>query len=147
MNKKPTYQEQFNKLTEAYISNKVDPYYGCGCFVGNLLNGKGNWELGREMLIWHRSKEYGYQISPKGLHHTLLVLQEECDSLYTPREIFELEKKFLRCYNSLKDQDGEEEALFKAFETTLDLLKEIHISKGEIIDTIPVFTKRQLIHQ
>ena len=143
MEKKPTYQEQFNKLTEAYIRNKVNPYWGCARFVGNLLNNNGDWEIGRELKVSCQKPDYDYSI--KSGNCISSVLKKECNNLYDAIDIFELEKKFLRSYNtSLAEGIDREDALFKAFEVTLDLLKQIHISKGEIIDQEPVFKKRTL---
>lgn len=37
-----------------------------------------------------------------------------------------------------------EAALFAGMSAALDVLKQIHIERGEVIDEVPVFTKRQL---
>jgi hypothetical protein len=37
-----------------------------------------------------------------------------------------------------------EDALFNAMDVTLDMLKEIHISNGEVIEEEFIFTKRKL---
>lgn len=43
-----------------------------------------------------------------------------------------------------EDEVISENTLFHAFEVTLEALKQLRISKGEIIDETPVFVKRSL---
>jgi len=159
MNKTPTYKEQFDKLTRAYISGEVDPWDCQACFVGNLLNNVGRWSDCRigDIDIFMTGKgrigfaswsnEYRFN---KGVDTIL----EESSGLYTPQEIADIEAVFIK---TIVDNGGrqyawkdeivtptDEEALFVAFEATLEFLKQIHISKGEVIDETPVFQKRQL---
>jgi hypothetical protein len=47
-------------------------------------------------------------------------------------------------FYSRKDNPKYEDALFKAFESTLEMLKGIHQAKGEIIEETPAFVKRNL---
>lgn len=76
----------------------------------------------------------------------------EAEGFYSTDEILELERCFLRHYTRLAPRTGDElavtvfneDALFIAFEKTLDLLKKIHESKGEIVDDFQ-FVKRQLV--
>jgi hypothetical protein len=164
----PTYKEQFDKLTEAYINLKVNPFYACNCFVGNLLNGSNEWSSYRiyERVIGKYKVtncfKRDYSITFDG---------------YNMEEIVTLERKFLKTY--IKENNGvdnflkeirefdnyqkfcsspyegksyeeamtiQENALYKAFESTLDLLRDIHKQHGENLDQeeIPTFTKRQL---
>jgi hypothetical protein len=53
--------------------------------------------------------------------------------------------RFILC-DSGHITEADEEALFKAFSVTLDLLRDIHIAKGENLDQeeVPTFTKRVL---
>lgn len=34
----PTFKEQYNKIVNAYLKGELNPWDGCACFVGNLLN-------------------------------------------------------------------------------------------------------------
>lgn len=158
--KKPTYKEQFDKLTEAYIAGEVNPLDSCACFIGNLLNGKNEWGAGRAF-----TDEYECVIKQPQLIADCVA--KEAGGLYTPYEIIDMEMLFLQTisdwspgaarrmfYSARKivvDDESlvteeDESALFHAFCVTLDRLKEIHISKGEVIDETPVFKKRVLTH-
>lgn len=143
-----SYKNQFNKLTSAYIAGKVDPYSSCGCFVGNLLNNTRDWVSARSLDFKVTEDQTDKTISKK-------CVDEESNNSYSLQEIYDLERIFLRTY---KENNGDyyafdsirgtgatkqdEDALFIAFEKTLEYLKQLHISKGEVIDETPVFNKR-----
>lgn len=140
---KPSYSTQWNKLTTAYVNNKVDPMSECACFVGNLLNNRSEWAGCRtsegsfhspsvKMVLCKGSSFYRSGVE---------CIQEQSGGLYTPEDIIAMEQLFLRTVNQLGDY---EEDLFKAFCVTLDLLKKIHIKAGEDVDESPVFVKRVL---
>ena len=148
----PTYKEQFDKLTRAYIEDRVNPFADCACFVGNLLNNNGRWGCER---YWGTEGDILNALEKTRFSDTEIirvVLLDESASLYTPDEIILLERMFLRTFKDnggSRDRDDDdkwdgEEALFVAFQATLDLLKQIHISKGEVIDETPKFSKRVL---
>lgn len=144
-----TFKKAFDRLTEAYIKDQVNPFDQCACFVGNLLNGK-DW-TNINLLNSTREYEnfYGFciPIGFRTLDHIKRVLERECDSFYTPDNVDVLEKLFLKVYHQhggRRHQDIDEDALFKAFEVTLDLLKKIHESHGEVVDQYE-FKQRQLI--
>lgn len=141
------YSEQFNKLTTAYVAGKVDPYSACGCFVGNLLNNNREWIEARFGL--GNIGDYDKKTMEKSTN----CVRKESNGLYSLQEIYNLEKLFLETYSENKGDtqafsssetptQQDEDALFIAFEKTLDALKELHISKGEVIDEVPVFKKR-----
>lgn len=153
MKKTPTYKEQFDKITRAYIANELEPYQDCACFIGNLLEG-GIWSMcrpdfgkvGRLPII----QEHEYI---EGLN----FIREMSNGLYSPQDIMNMEKNFLEVINSnttTNDSIGGinhkrhrnfENALFLAMESTLEMLKKIHEDSGEIVDPPSVpFTKRQL---
>lgn len=131
----PTYKEQFDKITRAYIANELNPLDGCACFIGNLLNGNSRWTFGRK-FDWGNDG-LATVCNEKFL---LSIVKKEANGLYTAQEIVDLEENFLDKYACLLSR---EDALFHAMESTLEMLKQIHISKGEIVDPIP-FAKRQL---
>jgi hypothetical protein len=156
-----TYKEQFDKLTEAYINDKVKPWECEACFVGNMLGGS-LWSMATE---YFREKDILKMTSIPFIHTCKEISIPFIEnSGYTVEEVVEIEDNFLGVINNnlyLKEKrdleafrpatasynyKGElpeyEDALFKAFESTLELLKEIHIKKGEIIEEVPVFTKR-----
>lgn len=149
--KKPTYAEQWQKLTEAYVNDRVNAYEPCCCFVGNLLNGTDGWEACRKSSDGWGMEVYRHPFVSLTLFDDTTSMYVDgresielhSNGLYKPIDIIQLEQLFLRTYNTTKN----EESLFKAFCVTLDLLKQIHISKGEVIDETPVFTKRILVAQ
>jgi hypothetical protein len=147
VNKYPTYIEQYDKLSIAYIKGEVKPYDHCACFIGNLLNNSSQWQ---------GVKTYLGVISDASSDKFLLgcrIINKESNGLYDAMDIVKLEELFMLTYqrsihnntNSSYDE-CHEYALFKAFEAALDFLKNIHQSKGEIIDQpIPLFEKRVLV--
>jgi len=131
----PTYKEQFDKITRAYIADELQPTNSCACFIGNLLNNNREWAMGR-VFDW---KNHGIGVVANE-HLIMLVVNAEANGLYSAQEIVDMEDNFLSIYS---DGFQSEDALFHAMESTLEMLKQIHISKGEQVDPIP-FAKRQL---
>jgi hypothetical protein len=132
----PSYKEQFDKLTRAYIANEVLPLNACACFVGNLLNGLGSWV--------HARSYNGLGVLDNDSHFKPIAdmcIKEQSNGLYTAQEIINLEKVFLQSWRPLQNEDS----MFDAFCVTLDLLKQIHLSKGEIIDEVPEFKRRVMV--
>jgi hypothetical protein len=151
-----SFKTQYDKLSEAYIHNKVEPYYDCACFIGNLLGGRGSWSIIRRFN--HRGKSELVCPSSSSYIYGEQFIIEGSDNTYTCEEILQMENLFLEtletstvgniqvtCYNTdlVKEHPNYEDALFKAFCVTLDLLKQIHESKGEVVDEF-TFTKREL---
>lgn len=132
----PTFIEQYNKVTKAYMNNELKPLDSCACFIGNMLNNKSeNWTFCREFNPL-KNPNYSFILIPN--------LMEKEYNFYTSEEIYKLERNFLLMsycgfFNSLT-----EESLFKAMESTLDMLKKIHESKGEIVEEYS-FKKRELV--
>lgn len=162
-----TFKQQFDKLTEAYIKDEVNPYDNCGCFVGNLLNKNEDWancltglrSCGKgEVVIRSEIKNYFYLDMREYDDAVSLIVKEG----YTPRQICMLENCFMHnitkhldfnslnindvssCVKLLNIRPDKEDIIFNAFSKTLDLLKEIHESRGEIVDKIE-FKKRELV--
>lgn len=125
-----TFKQQFDKLTEAYIRGEVDAFDCKKCFVGNLLNGNGDWMDCRG--------DIGELTDEKGLK---TIISIEANGFYTPLEIIQLEERFMDLAPLPSRQH--EDLLFEAFSKTLDLLKQIHESKGEIVEPFE-FVKREL---
>lgn len=135
-----TYKEQFDKLTRAYIAEEVNPYRSCNCFIGNLL-GTDEWK--RNIESEHNGQYSGEEIANMEVnfmstvkHLTIGGRDNFFANAFSEREI-----NLLR--DSIFTHPNYENALFKAFESTLDMLKLIHIFKGEIINNAPIFIKRQ----
>lgn len=147
----PTYKEQFDKLTRAYIAGKVNPFQCCGCFIGNLLNGHGSWNKVKPNLMVQDWTDGLRQVTPVEYVNALECIKVNSGGLYTADDIIKLERKFMDMIGNYRGLEKwvnptpeMEDVLFKAFEKALSMLKQIHQSKGEIIDETPVFQKRQL---
>lgn len=160
-----TYKEQYNKLTEAYINLKVNPFTGCNCFVGNLL-GNGQWEFAR----WYSSiidkriplnkcirEEKLSDVKPGilGQYSVLDILELErtfltkfIDYIHAERFCVDLRQYFREIGGTIEEWENyetkQEEGLFLAFEAALSVLRKIHIKNGETLDNEPTFVKREL---
>lgn len=152
----PTFKQQFDKLTTAYIENKVEPWEPCGCFVGNLLNGHEAWTYGRKYSNFSPLLLEGINY-----HIGLQCVLEQSKGLYTMEDICRIEKAFmtplkqgLKAYQGIthvpsliealeyEQTAGYEETLFTAFSNALDVLREIHLAKGEVIEETSTFKPR-----
>lgn len=149
----PSYKSQFDKLTVAYIANQVNPYDCCGCFVGNLLNRTSMWNRCKsDLIIYDMGSTVGRVVTPQEMEEARLSIEAQSNGFYTPEEIIDLEGNFMRIVRGYGDFKSwrhptpkMEDVLFRAFEATLNGLKQLHLSKGEIIDETPVFVKRSLV--
>lgn len=137
-----TFREQFDKLVKAYMSDEVKPLNPCACFVGNLLNHSSAWAN----LRYVANDGFNFIFVRKSCsaitkYHTERSIRINSDGTYTVKEIYKLEKLFM---NTWHDGGRTEDSLFEAFEKTLLLLREIHESKGEVVEDYS-FTKRELV--
>lgn len=130
----PTYQQQFNKITEAYIKGEILPFKACFCFIGNLLNKTDQWVDARNSFC---------DVPNFFINNSLMEKEiiRHAGGLYKPMEIAQMETLFCRTYQK---HGKTEDALFIAMCAALEVLKQIHIERGEVIDDAPVFTKREL---
>ena len=142
--KQPTYKEQHDKIVSAYMKDKLDPLNSCACFIGNLLNGKAEW-------AWIRTWKDNLPVVNHPLHRFFLsgirCIFAESNELYSVENIIALERNFLKTlYPKGINLAGtfDEDKLFEAMDTTLEMLKQIHISKGEKVEEIE-FVKRELV--
>jgi hypothetical protein len=146
----PTFQQQFDKITKAYFKNELQPFKACACFIGNMLNGNQDWRHGR--IFFDNGKSLPYNV--------IIVadtLEKESNLLYSMVDIVKLENNFLKKlkYSANEHQildNGNviapsytEENLYKAMESTLVMLREMHEQKGEIVQDYS-FVKRELVN-
>lgn len=156
-----TFREQYDKLVKAYLAGEVNPWRSCACFVGNLLNKADTWayliERGEEggameELLKLRKRELDYfrenylKLQDRG--EALSCIRVHGRDMYSPKEIVELEALFMRTYglHTQYEKEINEEKLFEAFEVTLLKLREIHESKGEVIEDY-IFKKREPVKE
>lgn len=140
-----TFKQQFDKLTEAYIRNEVNPYDSCACFIGNLLNNNDGWAdalaCGTARAVY-KPAEIANAIRNENM--LISVIKNEAEGFYSPLDIVRLEKNFMDFFWGRPRCIEPEELLFMAFDSTLDMLKQIHESKGEIVEPFE-FKQRQLL--
>lgn len=149
----PSFKGQFDKVTTAYIDNRLNPYNNCACFIGNILHGDA-WGLCR------------FSSSSEVLSMGLRFIESSSKGLYTRGFIMHLEAVFLSTINDIcPAEEGVsiytpmitlfgsksrthhpdyEKALFEAMTVTLEELRNYHEMAGEIIDAPPVLAKRGL---
>lgn len=130
-----TYQQAYDKIIDAYFKDEIRPYHDNFCLCGTLAIG-----------FWNRPLHCDYTKEP-----------------YSKTEYARMESELLialgnkprgkKMFHWCGDGDGVngrlteryEDKLFKGMSAALDVLKEIHRSRGEDVDNISQpFTKRQL---
>lgn len=172
MEQKHSYKKMYDLITEAYIKGELNPYQCEACFVGNMCGNQGNWSgVSKNTPLFYGStgvvdwlkeseqfitRKFNGFYTPEDIaeieYNFLRVLDDNCPvyggGLTRIKMIFGSATYggigYLYAAFSRKTNPNYENALFLAMESTLNFLKEIHISKGEIIDEIPVFNKREL---
>lgn len=131
----PKYSEQFDKITVAYIEDKILPYNRNFCFCGTLApleeNNKG-WSEKDYTSIQLNKMEFA-------LLHSIReeTFPDEKDVFFTSDHMYgELREK-------VTSHPNYENALFNGMVAALEVIKQIHIEKGEVIDETPSFQKRR----
>lgn len=120
-----TYNQAYNKIIEAYFKDEIRPYEAPFCFCGTLCNGSSSW----------RRIEYK-GIFSGDIHNDFLG--------YTGKEYADMEKALLLpLLGCMSGGNTYEDKLFEGMCAALDVLKEIYIGKGEIIDEDLGLVKRE----
>lgn len=130
-----TYKEAYDKIIEAYFKDEIKPCDAEFCFCGTLCDNSRAWH---KSSIWavhrnfgtYRGREY---VRMEGALLGTISRELGCNALMYDDE--ELKRIFKTEY---------EDALFSGMCAALDVLKQIHIERGEIIDDLPSLTKRVL---
>ena len=132
----PTYEQQFNKITEAYIKGDIKPMDRSFCFCGTLEDNDHKW-INKNTC--------------KNLTYSFGEYKKMEDALLNHLTQFSIFRTIDGCWMGngcpeLCDPIKYEPALFNGIVAALEVLKQIHIERGEIIDQPPVFTKRLTLH-
>ncbi len=126
----PTFQEQYNKIIDAYFKDEIKPLDAHFCFCGTLCENSNNWYGAARYFhldyMFYKGSEY---------------LRMEKSLIDTMSDFERLKgQHFVR-----EDHPIYEESLFIGMCAALEVLKQIHIERGEVIDEIkPAFAKRTL---
>jgi len=125
-NTKLTHKQAYDKIIDAYFKDEIQPYDAKFCFCGTLAENSYDWH-NRSSNIFEEIKHRDYKYY-KGVDYA------------------RMEHALLSNINGLPNYHSDyETALFSAMSAALDVLKQIHIERGEVIDEVPVFTKRELV--
>lgn len=131
MKQLPTYTEQFNKITEAYIKGEIEPNNTKFCFCGTLEGRRGDW--------YYKAHFGGNGTTVYSVGE--LVRMEAALFKQFPETVWDCVPFFSCSYTRIPDY---EDKLFNGMVAALEVLKQIHIERGEIIDDAPQFQKRKL---
>lgn len=126
---KLTYRQAYDKIIEAYFKDEIEPLDGNFCFCGNLCDNTSDW------MGWQENYDsHGYAGGDfDRMEHALFAGMKRVAGVDSV------------CYIP-HTSPIYEEALFAGMSAALDVLKEIHRSRGENVDEdIPAFTKRELV--
>jgi hypothetical protein len=138
---KPTFKEQSEKIIQAYLKCGIEPMNPRGCFVGNLLNNTKEWRKGIGFVYGTTTADVTLKLE------AMRSISKESKNLYSLQEIADIENNFMTIVTghwSHMGSDYSEDELFEAMISTLELLKQIHILKGEVIEEEIVLQKREL---
>ncbi len=127
------HEAQYRKIEKAYLEYQISVECPHCNFVGTLLNNNPYWalvieeyELIEGQIVPHIA------MNKESLYKGLMTIEAEGEMFYGINDILELERKWrsFRHYMTLRNV-ATEEALYRTLNVTLNLLKEIHIRKGE----------------
>ncbi len=116
------YNEAYDKIIQAYFKDELEPYDANFCFCGNLCDRTDDW--------FRASNSLSHQC-------------HNASHGYRGRELYEMEQALL-IHVEPSPYPKYEDDLFAGMSAALDVLKQIHRERGEDVDSVPVFTKRQL---
>ena len=129
----PTYKESYDKIIEAYFKDEIEPYDSNFCFCGTLSPDR-EWRS-----QWDIEKRYPYSTKQYSEMEWALLwtINEEMQPISPAFSYTDIEAK--------KANPKYEDALFKGMCASLEVLKQIHIERGENVEGEFEFKKRQLV--
>lgn len=153
------YKEAFDKLTIAYIGGQVNGFDNHFCFCGNLENNTDYWKDKILSDRYFRRGELHNKFEASGslainytateYEHLELAYMEPLKDFFSkmPKN-YNLHEYgvggWIHDYNIKGDYNAEyEEANHKGFVDALEVLKQIHISRGEDVDEGLKLIKKQ----
>lgn len=131
-----SYKQAYDKIIDAYFKDEIRPMDNSFCFCGMLANNNWDWRL----QFSSPKNQYHYTALEYTLMESALfkgmgeILGEVIDNRYSCSEYEQL----------VEDYSCEiEDAIFNGMCAALEVLKQIHIDRGEIIDEDLKLTKRE----
>jgi hypothetical protein len=122
------YSEAYDKIIQAYFNDEIKPNNTNFCFCGTLCGGKQWASRGLQNIVWYSYEEFG----------------EMEKALFSPWPHVVFYANGMTGGRADELAEDYEEKLFVGMCAAIEVLKQIHITRGEIIDETPSFTKRQL---
>lgn len=135
---KLTYKEAYDKIIQAYFNDEIKPFDGEFCFCGTLNNGNHRWTTQKVCSTGYKGHElYNMETALyKSLQRCGLVIREKYGNTNV---------NLVEYWEVVNKHPVYEDALFEGMSCALEVLRQIHIERGENVDDdIPVFTKRKL---
>lgn len=147
---KYTYEQQWQKLTTAYLNNELRPFSSSFCLCGNLCDNSDDW--------------FNRNCSHRAINVPLDTKHHDYGQ-YTGQELFDMEDALLQtihkqcgttskydklCTNKdrlkyfVEHHPNFEDALFEGMCNALEVLRKIHESKGDETAKIITLSKRVL---
>lgn len=132
-----TYRQAYDKIIEAYFKDEIEPMDGKFCFCGTLC---GNTEHWMSSIV---NSDYSVK--------ELINMEDALLTPFSPKYVLkeyleEHEVETPGCWaGGIEEDDSDyEEILFSGMSAALDVLRQIHIDRGEVIDEPIAFTQRKL---
>lgn len=145
----PTYEQQWKKLTTAYLRNGIQPYKTDFCFCGNLCNNETGWFsfVGQQQsietekpAIHHSFGIYTGLELGRMEHALLLAIHKSCETFNVYDDDCYVGGKFI----AIEQHPNYEQAVFEGMTAALEVLRQIHEAKGDPTAKPITLNKRQL---
>jgi hypothetical protein len=112
-----TYKQAYDKIIDAYFKDEIEPYDAKFCFCGTLCDNSVGW-MGNSLT---------------GIHNNF--------GSYSGVDYGKMESAlFSKIDRTGRHMPDYEDALFSGMVAALDVLKEIHRSRGEDVDSLPALS-------
>jgi hypothetical protein len=131
-----TYNEQFNKITEAYIKGDIKPFDPNFCFCGTLCDNEKKWTC----------RPYGGYNNNDFFNMESALYKELIPAGLKVLDFRISNTNVIENWQNIQKSPNYETALFNGMVAALEVLKQIHIEHGEVIDNVPVFVKRKALN-
>ncbi len=131
MNTLPKFSEQRDKIIQAYFKDEIQPFNNNFCFCGTLAGNTG---------AWHTCEIDGYKLTDFGRMEDALL-----NTITFKLFGFKDWRKDWHSSDDTTKDHRYEDVLFSGMSTALDVLKQIHIEHGEVIEEDIPFVKRELV--
>lgn len=134
----PTYEQQWQKITEAYMRDEIKPYNSTFCFCGTLCDKSSKWY--GDVMTYHHSQN-GYEGNDFVKMETALL------TVINNRLKLSLFSNFIDVDGIIKryfEHPDYESALFLGMTEALEVLRQIHAERCDVTAIEIPLVKRSL---